>query len=58
MRQLRFLQATAKEAGYDAAALDNRAMQDYGVLAAGLSRREASLLIDAIQLEHQQWKGV
>ena len=48
-RQLRYLQAVAREAGLDGAALDERAMQEFGVLAAGLSRRDASSLIDLIQ---------
>jgi hypothetical protein len=48
-RQLRYLQAVAREAGLDAAALDERAMQEFGVQAAGLSRRDASTLIDLIQ---------
>jgi hypothetical protein len=48
-RQLRYLQAVAREAGLDGAALDERAMQEFGVLAAALSRRDASSLIDLIQ---------
>ena len=48
-RQLRYLQAVAREAGLDGAALDERSMQDFGVLAAALSRRDASSLIDIIQ---------
>ena len=48
-RQLRYLQAVAREAGLDGAALDERSMQEFGVLAAGLSRRDASSLIDLIQ---------
>jgi hypothetical protein len=48
-RQLRYLQAVAREAGLDSAALDERAMQELGVQAAGLSRRDASTLIDLIQ---------
>ena len=48
-RQLRYLQAVAREAGLDGEALDERAMQEYGVLAAALSRRDASSLIDLIQ---------
>jgi hypothetical protein len=48
-RQLRYLQAVAREAGLDGAALDERAMQEFGVLAAALSRRDASSLIDIIQ---------
>jgi hypothetical protein len=48
-RQLRYLQAVAREAGLDGAALDERAKQEFGVLAAALSRRDASSLIDIIQ---------
>jgi hypothetical protein len=48
-RQLRYLQAVAREAGVDGAALDERAMQEFGVQAAALSRRDASSLIDLIQ---------
>jgi len=48
-RQLRYLQAVAREAGIDAAALDERSMQEFGVQAAALSRRDASTLIDLIQ---------
>lgn len=48
-RQLRYLQAVAREAGLDAAALDERAMEEFGVQASGLSRRDASTLIDLIQ---------
>lgn len=48
-RQLRYLQAVAREAGLDAAALDERAMQEFGVQAPALSRRDASSLIDLIQ---------
>ncbi len=48
-RQLRYLQAVAREAGLDPAALDERSMQEFGVLASDLSRRDASTLIDLIQ---------
>jgi hypothetical protein len=48
-RQLRYLQAVAREAGLDAAALDERAMREFGVKAAALNRRDASTLIDLIQ---------
>lgn len=48
-RQLRYLQAVAREAGLDPAALDERAMQEFGVQASALSRRDASALIDLIQ---------
>lgn len=48
-RQLRYLQAVAREAGLDAAALDERALKEFGVQAAALSRRDASALIDSIQ---------
>lgn len=48
-RQLRYLQAVAREAGLDPAALDERAHQEFGVKADALSRRDASTLIDLIQ---------
>lgn len=48
-RQLRYLQAVAREAGLDGAALDERAMEEFGVQAVALSRRDASALIDMIQ---------
>jgi hypothetical protein len=48
-RQLRYLQAVAREAGLDPAALDERSMQEFGVQASALSRRDASTLIDLIQ---------
>jgi len=48
-RQLRYLQAVAREAGIDAASLDELAMGEFGVQANGLSRRDASTLIDNIQ---------
>jgi hypothetical protein len=48
-RQLRYLQAVAREAGLDGSTLDERAMQEFGVQAAALSRRDASALIDIIQ---------
>jgi hypothetical protein len=48
-RQLRYLQAVAREAGLDGSALDERAVQEFGVQAAALSRRDASALIDLIQ---------
>jgi hypothetical protein len=41
----------AREAGLDGAALDERAMQEFGVQAAALSRRDASSLIDIIQAQ-------
>jgi hypothetical protein len=48
-RQLRYLQAVAREAGIDAASLDELAMSEFGTLANDLSRRDASTLIDNIQ---------
>jgi hypothetical protein len=48
-RQLRYLQAVAREAGLDPVALDERSMQEFGVQASALSRRDASTLIDLIQ---------
>lgn len=50
-RQLRYLQAVAREAGLDGAALDERAMEEFGVQAVALSRRDASTLIDLIQTQ-------
>jgi hypothetical protein len=50
-RQLRYLQAVAREAGIDGAALDERALQEFGVQAVALSRRDASMLIDLIQAQ-------
>jgi hypothetical protein len=50
-RQLRYLQAVAREAGIDPVALDERAKQEFGVEAAALSRRDASALIDLIQTQ-------
>jgi hypothetical protein len=52
-RQLRFLQAVAREAGIDASGLDERAMSEFGVKAAELNRRDASTLIDLIQTQGQ-----
>jgi hypothetical protein len=48
-RQLRYLQAIAREANLDPAALDERAIQEFGVATQALSRRDASTLIDLIQ---------
>lgn len=48
-RQLRYLQAVAREAGLDQTSLDERAMHEFGVQAQALSRRDASSLIDLIQ---------
>ncbi|MBA3450827.1 MAG: hypothetical protein H0T18_06420 [Chloroflexia bacterium] len=48
-RQLRYLQAVAREAGLDGSSLDERAMEEFGVKAVALSRRDASTLIDLIQ---------
>lgn len=48
-RQLRFLQAIARESGLDSAALDERAQKEFGVPANALNRRDASTLIDLIQ---------
>lgn len=50
-RQLRYLQAVAREAGLDPAGLDARSTQAFGVEHQMLSRREASMLIDLIQSE-------
>jgi hypothetical protein len=50
-RQLRYLQAVAREAGIDGVALDERAMEEFGVQAVALSRRDASTLIDLIQAQ-------
>lgn len=56
-RQLRYLQAVAREAGYDGAALDERSVQEFGIKAAALSRRDASTLIDRIQCDKRTWDG-
>ncbi|MCA9879157.1 MAG: hypothetical protein KC442_15305 [Thermomicrobiales bacterium] len=48
-RQLRYLQAVAREAGFDAQALDELATREFGAPAMALSRRDASALIDLIQ---------
>lgn len=53
-RQLRYLQAVAREAGLDAAALDEQAVQEFGVQAIALSRRDASTLIDLIQTRRSE----
>jgi hypothetical protein len=45
------LQAIAREAGLDPAALDERAMQEFGVTTEALNRRDASTLIDRIQTQ-------
>lgn len=58
VRQLRYLKAVAREAGHDLPALDNRTMQEFGVLANNLTRADASTLIDLIQSEHKQFGGV
>lgn len=50
-RQLRYLQAVAREAGLDGPSLDERAVQEFGVQAVALSRRDASTLIDRIQTQ-------
>jgi hypothetical protein len=50
-RQLRYLQAVAREAGLDPEALDQRSAQEFGVPHQQLSRRDASTLIDVIQAE-------
>jgi hypothetical protein len=47
-RQLRYLQAVAREAGIDGAGLDDRSEQEFGVPAAALNRRDASAMIDII----------
>lgn len=57
-RQLRFLSAVAREAGYDAAALDNRCVQEFGVEANKLTRRDASQMIDLIQNDAARWGDV
>jgi hypothetical protein len=48
-RQLRYMQAVAREAGFDAQALDELANREFGGPAMSLSRRDASALIDLIQ---------
>lgn len=48
-RQLRYMQAVAREAGIDAQALDEMAQREFGMVAMALSRRDASAIIDIIQ---------
>lgn len=48
-RQLRYMQAVAREAGFDAQALDELSEREFGGPAMSLSRRDASALIDLIQ---------
>lgn len=48
-RQLRYMQAVAREAGFDAQALDELSAREFGGPAMSLSRRDASALIDLIQ---------
>lgn len=50
-RQLRYMQAVAREAGYDAAALDELAKREFGQVAMAISRKDASALIDFMQAE-------
>lgn len=57
-RQLRYLQAVAREAGYDMPALDNRATQEFGKTAPQLTRREASQLIDLIQEDAAKYRNL
>lgn len=57
-RQLRYLQAVAREAGYDSAGLDNRAQQEFQRNANQLSRSEASTLIDTLQAERKRWGAI
>lgn len=47
-RQLRYLQAIAREAGFDMDALNARSMTEFGVPANQLTRRDASTLIDVL----------
>lgn len=53
VRQQRYLQSVAREAGIDAATLDEMAMHDFGVLPGALNRRDCSTLIDRIQTRRQ-----
>ena len=48
-RQQRYLQAVAREAGFDPQALDALALREYGALAMALNKRDTSALIDLIQ---------
>ena len=48
-RQLKFIQAIAREAGMDEAAIDAEAERLYGGPVAGLGRRDASALIERLQ---------
>jgi len=43
------MQAVAREAGFDAQALDELAQREFGAPAMALTRRDASALIDLIQ---------
>lgn len=49
--QLRYLRILAHKAGYDAAALDARSHQEFGVDAQALTRGQCSHLIDLIGKE-------
>lgn len=53
-RQLRYLQAVAKEAGMDPEQLDGMSTEHFGHVTAHLGRRDASSLIDIIQSAHSQ----
>lgn len=55
-RQLRYLQAVARESGYDSAGLDNRAQQEFQRNANQLTRSEASTLIGLIDAERRRWR--
>lgn len=52
-RQLRYLQAVAREAGLDTADLDLLALDLFAQHATALNRRDTSYLIDHIQTKEQ-----
>jgi len=53
-RQLRYVQAVAREAGLDAQALDELAQREFGAPAMALSRRNCSALINLIQAQQAE----
>lgn len=57
-RQLRFLQAIARERGLGPEALDERSLNEFGTMAGSLTRRDCSSLIDLLQSEAGQVNGV
>lgn len=53
-RQLRYLQAVAREAGLDTAAIDMLAFEMFECSALQLNRRDTSSLIDRIQTDSKE----